>query len=76
MILAYQCDIGCDICNEIFSGEEHLTIHKAGMSFGVKRDARAAGWIRRRGPDGAMKDICPQCQDKLKADGVEKPTYL
>lgn len=67
MVMVYQCDTFCDLCMDWIGGEgtQHGTPN--GLATSAKQIAKDNGWIRRRGGDGCMQDICPACQAKDKA---------
>lgn len=61
MAMVYQCDTFCDVCNDWIETCETAHGSAVGLAKSAQKVAKAAGWIRRRGPDG-MQDICPECQ--------------
>lgn len=51
-------DIFCDFC----SNWEHGCTGPTENRKKARKIVKDKGWIRKRGSDGSMKDVCPACQ--------------
>lgn len=66
-MMVYQCDTFCDLCWDWIETGETAHGSATGLAKSAQQVAKSAGWIRRRGDDGCMQDICPTCQKTAQA---------
>lgn len=61
MALVYQCDIACLVCGNIIEQGETQHGTAVGLGKGARQVAAKHGWRLKKGPDGEMHDLCPDC---------------